>query len=156
MPYASPEIKNRKAFHDYEILERLEAGLVLTGPEVKSVREGRVSLREAHVNFDEGAAVLVGMAIASYERRGYAEQHPHRPKKLLLHRREINRLARKVQEKGLTVIPLRVYFNDRGYAKVEIGLARGKRQYDKRAAIAAREAKRDLARAKRETERWNR
>ena len=154
MPPSTPEIRNKKAFHDYEIVERLEAGLVLSGPEVKSVREGRVSMREAHVSFENGQAILLGLAITPYVNRGYSEQHMHRPRKLLMHSREIRRWSGKVLEKGFTVVPLRVYFNDRGYAKVEIALARGKRQYDKRKAIADRDAKRELDRAQKEAKRW--
>ncbi len=146
----TPEIRNKKAFHDYEILERLEAGIALSGPEVKSVRAGRVSMRDTHVEFQEGQAFLIGLSIALYQNVGYAEQHTHRPRKLLMHRREIRRWAHKAFEKGLTAIPLRMYFNNRGYAKVEIALARGKRQYDKRKAIADRDMKRDMDRARKE------
>ncbi len=150
MPLGSPEIKNRKAWHDYTIVEKIEAGLVLYGTEIKSVREGRVSLRDAHVEFEKNQAFLIGMSISQYENRGYADHHPFRPRKLLLHRKEIKRLSRKVLEKGFTVIPLRLYFNDRGYAKVEIALARGRREYDKRGAIAERDAKRQLDRTMKE------
>lgn len=154
MPFANPEVKNRRAFHDYEIMDKLEVGIVLSGSEVKSLREGRVSMREAYVQFENGQAFLVGMAIAEYTNRGYSDHHTHRPKKLLMHKREIDRWAHKAFEKTLTVVPLRVYFNQRGYAKVEIALARGKRQYDKRHAIAERDSKRELARAKKEANRW--
>jgi len=144
---STPEIRNKKAWHDYEIVEKLEAGLVLSGSEVKSVREGRVTLVDAHIAFEGGQANLVGMSIAAYANRGYATHHTVRPRRLLMHKREIRRWARRAFEKGFTVIPLRVYFSDRGYAKVEIALARGKRQYDKRKAIAERESKRHLDRA---------
>lgn len=154
MTFKTPEIRNRKAWHDYHIIEKLEAGIVLSGTEVKSVREGRVSMRDAHVEFQNDEAMLVGMSISSYINRGYAEHFTHRPRKLLLHRREIKRWARKTQEKGFTSVPLRVYFTDRGYAKVEIALAEGKRQYDKRKAIAERESKRSLDRAKKEANNW--
>lgn len=150
---STPEIRNKKAYHDYEIVEKLEAGLVLSGAEVKSVREGRVSLRDAHVSFENGQATVIGMSIATYANRGYTEQHTHRPRRLLLHKREIDRWARKAFEKGFTVIPLRVYFSGRGFAKVEIALAKGKRQYDKRQAIAKRESKRHLDRAMKEANR---
>jgi SsrA-binding protein len=150
---STPVIQNRKVRHDYEILETLEAGLVLHGPEVKSVREGRVSLRDAHVTFEGDQAFLVGMSIAEYANARMDEQHPHRPRKLLMHRREIKRWARKSFEKGYTVVPLKVYFNDRGYAKVQIALARGKRQYDKRRTIAEREEKRRMDRIKKEINR---
>ena len=154
MPSNTPVINNRKAFHDYVIEERLEAGLVLYGTEIKSIRMGRVSLRDSHVEFNNGQAVLIGVSIAQYENRGYADHQPFRPRKLLLHKKEIRRLARKVQEKGMTIVPLKLYINDRGYAKLEIALAHGKRQYDKRKAIGEREAKRDLARAHKEARRW--
>lgn len=146
----TPEIRNKKARHDYEIIETLEAGLVLHGPEVKSVREGRVSLRDSHVTFENGQALLVGMQISEYANARPEAQYPHRPRRLLLHRREIKKWERRSFEKGYTVIPLKVYFNNRGYAKVEIALARGKREYDKRRDIAEREVKRDMARAKKE------
>jgi len=149
----TPEIRNKKAFHDYEIIDSLEAGIVLTGPEVKSVREGRVSLRDTHVSFESGQPELIGMQVSAYKNAGYREQHPIRPRRLLMHKRELKKWARRAFEKGFTVVPLKVYFNDRGYAKVEIALARGKREYDKRKAIAEREVKRDLARAKKEANR---
>ncbi len=156
MGSSTPEIRNRKAFHDYHIEDRLEAGIQLTGTEIKSVRLGRVSMREAYVDFTTGEAMLIGLSISQYQNRGYTDHGVFRPRKLLMHRREIKVWARKVLEKGYTVVPLRLYFSDRNYAKVEIGLARGKREYDKRAAIAEREAKRDVQRAKKEAQSWNR
>lgn len=146
----TPEIRNKKARHDYEIIETLEAGLVLHGPEVKSVREGRVSLRDSHVTFENGQPQLVGVQISEYSNARSEAQYPSRPRRLLMHRREIKKWSRRAFEKGYTVVPLRVYFNDRGFAKVEIALVRGKREYDKRQAIAERQNKRDLARAKKE------
>lgn len=138
--------RNKKAFFNYEILERLEAGLVLTGSEVKSIRDGKVSIQEAYAKVREGEVWVVGMDISPYPQAGpYHNHEPRRPRKLLLHRREIQRLIGKTQEKGLTLIPLALYFKD-GYAKLEIGLARGKKQYDKRQAIREREAKRALQR----------
>ncbi|MFN3484643.1 MAG: SsrA-binding protein SmpB [Planctomycetota bacterium] len=138
--------RNKKAFFNYEILERLEAGLVLTGSEVKSIRDGKVSIQEAYAKVCEGEVWIVGMDISPYPQAGpYHNHEPRRPRKLLLHRREIQRLIGKTQEKGLTLIPLALYFKD-GYAKLEIGLARGKKQYDKRQAIREREAKRALQR----------
>lgn len=138
--------RNKKAFFNYEILERLEAGLVLTGSEVKSIRDGKVSIQEAYAKVREGEVWVVGMDISPYPQAGpYHNHDPRRPRKLLLHRREIQRLIGKTQEKGLTLIPLALYFKD-GYAKLEIGLARGKKQYDKRQAIREREAKRALQR----------
>lgn len=138
--------RNKKAFFNYEILERLEAGLVLTGSEVKSIRDGKVSIQEAYAKVRDGEVWVVGMDISPYPQAGpYHNHEPRRPRKLLLHRREIQRLIGKTQEKGLTLIPLALYFKG-GYAKLEIGLARGKKQYDKRQAIREREAKRALQR----------
>ncbi|MBD3167670.1 SsrA-binding protein SmpB, partial [bacterium] len=116
MPIGSPEVKNRKVFHDYHIGEKFEAGLVLSGTEIKAVREGRVSLRDSHVIIEKGEAYVIGMAISHYANRGYEDHHPHRPRKLLLKKREIKKLARKVESKGSTIVPTRLYFNARGYA----------------------------------------
>ncbi len=138
--------ENRRARHDYELLERVEAGLVLTGTEVKSLREGRASLARAYAEIRDGEAWLVGAHIASYASAGYAAHEPDRDRKLLLHRREIDRLAGRVAERGLTLVPTRLYFRD-GRAKVEIALARGKEKRDKRRDIARREAERAIERA---------
>lgn len=138
--------RNKKAFFDYEILEKLEAGLVLTGSEVKSIRDGKVSVREAFARIKNNEAWLVGMDISTYPQAGpYHNHEPRRTRKLLLHRREIRRLVSKIREKGLTLVPLSLYFKD-GLAKLELGLGRGKAKYDKREAIQEREAKRDLRR----------
>jgi SsrA-binding protein len=137
---------NRRARHDYEILERLEAGLVLTGSEVKSLRSGRASLSEAFARVRHGEVWLENMHIPPYaqgERRGY---DPRRDRKLLLHRKEIERLVGKTAERGLALVPLRVYFTH-GLAKVELGLGRGKREFEKRQAIAEREHRREMDRA---------
>ncbi|MGD9498427.1 MAG: SsrA-binding protein SmpB [Armatimonadota bacterium] len=130
---------NRRARHEYEILEKIEAGIQLTGAEVKSVRAHRVSLSEAYASVEDGELWLHDMHIARYDAGGYAPQNPTRKRKLLLHRREIRRLEREVAQKGLTLIPLRIYFSSSGYAKVELGLCRGKRQYEKREAIKRRD-----------------
>jgi len=137
---------NRKARFEYEILERFEAGLVLTGAEVKSVRDHKVSLSDSYARFQDGELYLVNLDIAPYEHAGGAPQEPKRARKLLLHRRELRKLVGKVAERGLTIIPLGVHFNNRGWAKVRLGLARGRQMYDKRRAIREREQKRDLAR----------
>jgi SsrA-binding protein len=137
---------NRKARHEYHLLERVEAGLVLTGTEVKSLREGRASLARAYAEVRDGEAWLVGAHIAAYESSGYAGHDPDRDRKLLLHRRELDRLRGSVQEKGLTLVPTRLYFKD-GRAKVELALARGKEQRDKRRDIAKRDAERQMERA---------
>jgi SsrA-binding protein len=140
-------LTNRKARHDYTILDTWEAGIVLVGAEVKSLREHHANLQDAYARVDEGEVWLNGMHILPYKfSRG--EVDPVRRRKLLLHHREIDEIARKTQEKGLTLIPLRVYFKD-GRAKVEIGLARGKRNYDKRQTLAARDAQREAERAMR-------
>ncbi len=136
---------NKKAFHDYQILEKIEAGLVLTGTEVKSLREGRCNLKDSYARIRDGEVWLIGMHISPYKNAGYASHEPERDRKLLLHKDEIRRLHRKVQEKGVTLVPLKVYFK-RGLAKVELGVAAGKRKYDKRQEIARREQERDLKR----------
>jgi len=139
---------NRRAYHDYFVDEKYEAGVMLTGTEVKSVRNGRANLRDGYVRIDNGEAWLENVHISPYAQGNVMNQEPVRPRKLLLHRKEISSLIGKVKQKGYTLVPLRVYFS-RNHAKVEIGLARGKRQYDKREAIAERDAKREIARATR-------
>lgn len=138
---------NRKAFHDYAIQEKLEAGIVLKGTEVKSLREGRVNLRDSYASVDHGEVVLHHCHISPYSYGNIMNHDPLRPRRLLLHRREISKLLGKTQQKGLTLIPLRIYFSSRGRAKVEIALAKGKKQYDRREAIKAREAGREVERA---------
>jgi SsrA-binding protein len=137
---------NRKARHDYELIETVEAGLVLTGSEIKSVRAGRVSLQESFAVIEGGEAWLVNAHIARYDMAGYAGHDPLRRRKLLLHRRQIDDLGFKVQAKGLTLVPLRMYLKD-GRAKLELALARGRKRHDKRQAIREREIKRDMERA---------
>jgi SsrA-binding protein len=137
---------NRKARHDYQIIERIEAGIVLTGSEVKSLRGGRASLVEAFARVRDNEVWLEGMHVPPYEqgeKRGY---NPTRPRKLLLHRREIARLLGRQNEQGLAIVPLRVYFTH-GIAKVELGLGKGKREYEKRQSIAKREHEREMERA---------
>ena len=136
---------NRRASHDYEILERVEAGIALTGSEIKSVREGRVSLQEAYARPERGELWLQGAHIAQYGPAAYFGHEPRRPRRLLLHRAEIRELARQVEQRGLTIIPLRLYLKD-GLAKLELGVARGRRRYDKREAIARRDAEREVER----------
>jgi len=137
---------NRRAFHDYFVDEHYEAGIVLTGTEVKSMRAGKVQLRDGYVRIDGGEAWLEGVHISPYTQGGYVNHDPTRRRKLLLHADEIASLIGKVRQKGYTLVPLRVYFK-RNHAKVDVGLARGKRQYDKRQALAAADAKREMARA---------
>src|SRR5690606_5664540 len=133
---------NRKARHDYHILDTFEAGLVLQGTEVKAVREGRVNLRDAYCRLDDGEAWVVGMHIGSYSHGGYADHDPLRRRKLLLHRDEINKLLGKTTEKGLTVVPLKMYMK-KGRVKLAIGLAKGKNTIDKRETIRNRELDRE-------------
>ena len=141
-----PRILNRKARHDFEILETVEAGLELKGTEVKSVRAGKVSLNDAFARIRGGEIYLYGAEISPYENAGYARHDPDRPRRLLLHAREIRRLAGKVTQKGLTLVPTKMYFR-RGWVKIEIALARGRREYDKREAIKRRETQREIKRA---------
>lgn len=137
---------NRRAFHDYFIDEKYEAGLALTGTEVKSLRAGKANLRDGFVRVGGTEAWLENVHISPYTQGGYVNHEPMRPRKLLLHRREIASLIGKVRQKGYTLIPLRMYFSG-NHAKVEIGLARGKRQYDKRVALAEADARREMERA---------
>lgn len=134
---------NRRAYHEYDILETHEAGLVLKGTEVKSLREGKVSLAEAYVKPENGELWLFDMHIGHYQPAGLRSYEPARPRKLLMHREEIVNLASRVKEKGLTVVPVRLYFKD-DWAKVELALARGRRLYDKREAIARRDTEREI------------
>ena len=142
--------ENRKARHDYFIDETFEAGIALAGTEVKSLRDGRISLRDSYVEVRGSASApelfLVGAHISPYDQGNIWNHDPLRPRKLLLHRHEIDRIAGKVRERGYTIVPTRVYFKG-GRAKVEIGLARGKKLYDKRHDLATRDARRDMERA---------
>jgi SsrA-binding protein len=138
--------ENRRARHDYELLERFEAGIVLTGTEVKSLRQGRATLQQAYADVRDGEVWLIGANIAAYEQGSTGAHEPDRDRKLLLHSREIASLIGKVKEKGLTLVPLRLYFKN-GRAKVELALARGKERRDKRRDIAKRDADRQIERA---------
>ncbi len=137
---------NRKARHDYAILDVFEAGLALTGTEVKSLRAGRASLVDAFAQEKDGEIFLYGMHIPEYTHGTWTNHEPRRPRKLLLNRLEITRLIGRLRESGLTLVPLSLYFSD-GWAKVELGLARGKRSYDKRQDLAQRDANREISRA---------
>jgi SsrA-binding protein len=143
---------NRKAGRDYYLEDHFEAGLALTGTEIKSIRAGGVNLSDGYVQARGGELWLVNVHIAPYDPSGRAGHEPRRPRKLLLHRREINRLIARVQERGYTIVPVRMYLKE-GRAKVEIALARGKRQYDKRQAIAKRDAQREVEHALKERQR---
>lgn len=141
---------NRKARHDYFIEDSFEAGIMLEGTEVKALRLGQGSINEAYAGENQGELCLFNAFIPEYQAAKHFNHEPRRVRKLLMHRREIARLLGSVQRKGMTLVPLSVYFNDRGLAKVEIGLARGKHSYDKRAAVKDRDWKRDKARVLRE------
>jgi SsrA-binding protein len=143
---------NRRATHDYFIDDRIEAGLALTGTEIKSIREGRVNLREGYARIVDGEAWLTNVHIAPYEQGNRYNHEPLRDRKLLLHRDEINTLMGRVRQRGYTIVPLQLYLKN-GRAKVELGLARGKREFDKRESIARREAQREIDRSLRERNR---
>lgn len=137
---------NRKARHDYTIEDSLEAGIALTGTEIKSLRDGKANLSDAFARIDRGEAWLIGMTIAPWAGADRNNHEPRRNRKLLLHRVQIDQLVGKTRAKGLTLVPLRLYINDRGRAKVEIGLAKGKQLHDRRHDIAERDARRDMER----------
>jgi len=141
----APAVDNRRARYEYEILESMEAGLVLTGTEIKSIRAGGISLGEAYARLRDGELWLLNMHVPPYKEGSFANHEPGRPRKLLLHKEQIARLGGRAAEKGLTIVPLRMYFT-RGKVKVEIGLARGKKLWDKRATEQERDLKRELAR----------
>lgn len=138
--------KNRRAYHEYEIFEKIEAGLVLTGTEVKSLRVGKAMLEDAYARLDDGELWLVGCEIPEYVQGTYNNHKPKRSRKLLLHRREVAKLGEKTTQKGFTLIPLQLYFKD-GKAKVEIAVGRGKQLHDKRETLKKADAKRDMQRA---------
>lgn len=137
---------NRRAFHDFSILESLEAGIVLTGTEIKSIRDGKATIAEAYARFDNGELWLIGSNVAPYTHGNRANHEPDRPRKLLVHRRELDRLRTSVEQKGLTLVPLRLHLKQ-GRAKIDIGIARGKKLYDKRATESDRQSRRDVERA---------
>ena len=136
---------NRKAYHDYHLQDSIEAGIALTGTEIKSIRAGRVNLRDAFVKPEKGELWLLNVHIARYEQSSYLSHEPTRPRKLLLHRKQIDNLTSKMQEKGFTLVPLKLYIKD-DIAKVAVALAKGKRLYDKRESIIRRETEREIGR----------
>jgi SsrA-binding protein len=142
-------VKNRRAFHDYFVLESMEVGLVLSGTEIKSVRESKVQMAEAYCRVENGELWIIGMHISPYTHGSYTNHDPLRPRKLLAHRDQIIHMAQEVERKGLTLIPLNLYLK-KGRAKLEVGICRGKKLWDKRDASADREAQRDIARAMRD------
>lgn len=140
---------NRKAFHDYTVLETAEAGMALSGTEVKSVREGKVNLRDSYAKVKDGEVWLYNSYVATYDQGNRYNHEPNRPRKLLLHKGEIGRLTGLVQDAGKTLVPLRLY-DRKGHIKVQLALAKGKKSYDKRESIAEREASREIERAMKE------
>ncbi len=141
----SPVAVNKKAYRNFELVERFEAGLSLLGTEVKSLRQAAADLSGSYARIENGQCWLVGASIAQYEQAATAHE-PTRKRKLLLHKVEIRRIRTKLEQRGFTLVPLQIYFNEKGLAKIELALARGKRQYDKRKAIADRQQKKDVAR----------
>ena len=144
--------ENRKAFHDYHIIETFEAGVALLGTEVKSIREGRVNLRDSYARVDKGEIFVYNVHITPYSHRGYADHEPLRPRKLLLHQHEIGKLMGKTIERGMTLVPLRMYFKNRR-VKIALGLAKGKQAHDKRETVKRREAERETRAAIKERRR---
>ena len=138
--------QNKKAYHDYFIEETYEAGIVLTGTEIKSVRLGKVSIKESYAKIDKQELILLGMNISPYEKGNRFNVNPLRPRKLLLHKQEIRKLIGYTKEKGLTIIPLKMYINEKGKAKIAIGICRGKKNYDKREAIKEKDIRREIDR----------
>lgn len=139
-------IKNRKAYHDYELIEKFTAGLQLVGTEIKSIRLGKVSLSDSYCVFINKELYIRGLQIAEYAWASYNSHDPGRERKLLLNRKELNKLQRKVKESGLTIVALRIYIAETGYAKIEISLAKGRKQYDKREVIKRKDTQRQMER----------
>jgi len=139
-------VVNKKAYRNFELIEKFEAGLKLLGTEVKSLRLGQADLNGSYARFEDEECWLVGASIAHYEQAGVRNHEPLRKRKLLLHKTELRKVRIKLEQRGFTFVPLRIYFNDRGLAKIELALARGKRQYDKRRTIAERTQRRDVDR----------
>ncbi|WPD24006.1 MAG: SsrA-binding protein SmpB [Candidatus Electrothrix aestuarii] len=142
--------KNKKAFHDYHIDKTMEAGMVLTGPEVKSLRAGRANIKDGYAQLKNGEVFLYNIHISPYAFTTYSATDPLRVRKLLLHKREIRKLLGKLHEKGVALIPLKIYFIDNGKAKIELGVARGKKLYDKRAALKEKQSNREVERSLRQ------
>jgi len=139
------KIENKRAYYDYEILGRIEAGIVLKGSEVKSIREGKISFKDSYAKVENGEIFLYNLYIAPYQ-SSFEKINPMRKKKLLLHKNEIRNIGKKISEKHLTLIPLSVYFNNRGLVKVELGIAKGKKIFDKRKVLKEREIEREISR----------
>jgi SsrA-binding protein len=137
---------NKKAFHNYEIIDKFEAGMVLVGSEVKAIREGKINLKDSYVEIRAVEAFLVNAHISAYSNASYNNHEPERERKLLLHRRELMKLDKKVKTRGFSIVPLRMYFNEKGRVKVEIAIAKGKREYQKKQRIKDRDIKREVDR----------
>ncbi len=148
--YELPEIVNRKAKFNYEFLETYKAGMVLTGTEIKSVKEGKVNLGDSFCYFRQGELWLKNLHISEYKNGSYANHEPLRLRKLLLTKKEMGKLEGKIKEKGLTIIPYKIFFSERGLAKIEIVLAKGKKSYDKRESIKERDTQKEIQRVKKE------
>jgi SsrA-binding protein len=138
---------NRKAYRDYHVLETVECGIELKGSEVKSIRAGRINLEDSYARVEPGGVTLYNVHISPYEQASYLNVEPVRPRRLLLHKREITRLEGLLAQRGLTLVPLKAYFSDRGFAKIELGLGKGKKLYDKREALKRRESDLEVRRA---------
>lgn len=142
------QIKNRKASYEYEFLEKYEAGMVLKGTEIKSIREGKASVQEAYCHMHRGEMYIKGMTISQYRESSFHSHEPQRERKLLLKKKELDKIQRKIEEKGLTIVPTKIFINKRGFAKLEIAVARGKKLYDKRDSIKKKDQDRELKRMK--------
>jgi SsrA-binding protein len=140
------EIRNKNATFEYFIDDKFDAGMILTGTEVKALRDGRVSFNDSYCLIDHNELYIKGLHISPYEFGSYANHPPLRDRKLLLKKKELNRIIQKLKEKGLTIVPLKIYFNERGFAKIQIGLGKGKKLYDKRDSIKQRESEREIKR----------
>jgi SsrA-binding protein len=145
-PDAAPTIQNKKAWHNYELVEKVEAGIALLGTEVKSLRERNCDLEASYARLTDNEVWLIGCKIAPYERGGYTNHDPMRKRKLLLHKHQIKKIRTKLDQRGFTLVPTKIYFNDRGKAKVELALATGKKLHDKRQALQEKQAKKDIRR----------
>ena len=144
--HAGPQVRNKKAYHNFELVEKLQAGIVLLGTEVKSLRDRGGDLDGSYARIINGECWLVGCKIAPYAQASYNNHDPNRNRKLLLHKLQIRKITSKLAQRGFTLVPLRIYFNERGLAKIELALAKGKRQYDKRQKLQKQQQKRDVAR----------
>lgn len=140
-------IKNKKASHEYEFIEKFTAGMVLQGTEIKSIRQGKASIMEAYCTINEGQLFVINMHITEYDKGGFVNHEPNRVRKLLLNKSELGRLTKKLKDQGLTIVPTRLFISQSGYAKMNIALSRGKKLYDKRESLKQNDSKRDIDRA---------